>query len=214
MIVDLPPGHPVQALSDAVRWVIITQTPVGLMVGERPPPRLMISDSPLGEIAAGLLSSPDAMAFPSTSLIVLGPQPASLVRTAELAGARARLNASQEAQVHLMVHEHLHMTAAGAEALGAGRESAVVEEAAVDAVAGDLVPQVVRSLTGRVMRDDAPLSYPECVRTVRVASTVATGSGTWRDAAAASWRMRLLMAPPVERVAMLARTGTGTDVCS
>lgn len=216
MTADLPPGHPVQSLSDAVHEVLVTQTPVGLMIGDRTAPRVMVSDGPLGGTAAGLLTIPDAIAYPTTRTIVIGPQPARLVRTAELAGARAALTPRQQAQMQLLVHEHLHMTTSGETALNGGRQSASIEEAAVDAVTADVTPQVVRTLTGQAPAADPgdPHAYPACVADIRLASTVATASRSWRDLGAALWRMRLVMAPPAERVAMLARTGTGPEVCS
>lgn len=212
MIVDLPPTHPVQVLSDAVREVVVSQTVAGLDIGRYPHVVVSVSTDPLD--GAELTASPSAVFDGLRDRIVLAePAPAALVRAGELLGVR--WTAAQEAQVRMLVHEHLHGTTSGRLARFGDRGDRGVEEAVVDAVAADLHDQVVRTLTGRPSTlPDTGMSYGPCVARVRVASTVATRSTSWRTVAAAGWRARLLAAMPQERAQMLTETGTHpAEVC-
>lgn len=205
----IPPDHPVQALSDTIRRVIHAETPAGLvMLGGQA--RVTVADGPL---PPGV----DASAVPADNLIILPPRPASMVRTAEKVIAGRRLNEAQQVNIGLLVHEHLHLTTNGFLALMGPVVWREVEEAAVDAVAMDLWPRVVRRITGRSITvdasgiEDAP--YGTCTARIRRASAVAVGLN-WRRPEAAAWRMRLVMAQPRERERMLRATGTNpADVC-
>lgn len=212
MIIDLPPDHPAHRLSDAVHQVVVRQTPAGLGVGAYPRPAVAVSTEP---VRAAVLSAASARFDRDANRVVIAPHAAdSVTRAGELMGTRWNLR--QQLSALLIIHEHLHGTPSGRLLEFGDPTAAGVEEAAVSAVAADLLPQVVRAAAPgtRVLLDRSWAHYQPCAHRVRVASTVATNSRSWRDPAAAGWRMRLLMSLDHERRAMLVATGTDpADVC-
>lgn len=102
---------------------------------------------------------------------------------------------------HLLIHELLHRRSTMG-CWGVQPGGVDVEEGIVDAVTADLLPA-----WGRRFWQESLFGMPRYkadVAAIRAASARATGSSTWRERAARSWRYRLWGASCEVRAAMLA----------
>jgi hypothetical protein len=131
------------------------------------------------------------------------------------AAVAARWRPSHEGAVALLIHEHLHLLGPEAHSELADRG---VDEGLAATVAIDVLPRIAFALTGRrsAIWTSGGIGGPNkaCVKRVRVASTVATGSRNWRAKAARGWRTHAVRATSAERRAMFAAVGMNpADVC-
>lgn len=109
-----------------------------------------------------------------------------------------------ESAAALVLHEALHLGLAGRSCAHLVTEHDWwLEEAATEALTLDLLPAWGRRFTRWPIVERPDWPYAERVWGVRQASTVATGSRTWRDRAARYWRRAFALAAPPARVAML-----------
>lgn len=213
MIVDLPDGHPIQALSDSIWQALVDRTPLGLSAGG-PAPRIAIGGDglmwPLSPASDGGRSvavvDRDARTIRLSAWADLGP----LSALAERAATGRPLSAPNQVWARVLVHEQLHLLSPMRAAGQLPIPDRLVEEAAVDAVAADLTPLVVPTSTGAPAMEpdvDVGAGYYRCVRLIRAASRHATQTATWRHPAAALWRIRLVMAGQLDRGRMLIAAG-------
>jgi hypothetical protein len=130
------------------------------------------------------------------------------------AAVAARWRPSHEGAVALLIHEHLHLLGPEAHIELADRG---VDEGLASAVAVDVLPRVTRAVTGRastIWTDGWSPVNAACVNRVRVASTVATGSPSWRAHAARRWRVDALRTTALVRAGMFRAVGMAPgDVC-
>lgn len=135
------------------------------------------------------------------------------VRLVRLAG-KPRWGHRDEQHTALLVHEHLHLMVPEWDPTPVSR---AVDEAVVAAVTVDVLPRYVRAVTGQrslVWATGQPPTLSGCVRRVRVASTVATGSRNWRAPAARAWRAGLVRSSVAVRAAAFVSVGMSpSDVC-
>jgi hypothetical protein len=103
-----------------------------------------------------------------------------------------------------LLHENLHsLQGAAAYSDGSGTQAAMLEEALVQSVSVDLLPQLKKTLRSDAFAATAPGLYPRQVTKVRLLSALACQC-RWTAPSARRWRVTLLLAAPVERQALLA----------
>ncbi len=200
-VIDAPP--PLAALSDAV--YAHTASHIG-------GPRALAGTPRIAVIAANEYSEAGAaaLAWRDERRIDVFDMYAPLVTAAALSPT---WNWRDEGAVLVVAHEHLHHLGGAAPATFTDRG---VEEGLAATVAVDVMPRVARALTGRASRLWAAGAgqFTTCVRRVRVASTVATGSRNWRAIPARAWRAAAVRATATERRTMFAAVGMDpADVC-
>jgi hypothetical protein len=151
-----------------------------------------------------------AVTYPSEGRIVWTSNTKLLTSAAQ----STRWTPRHEVVVEVLVHEHLHIISDPTSEWLIDRN---IEEAVVSATAADLLPRVVRRLTGRpaqAWRTGHVNVYPHCAERIRAASAIGSGVRSWRQSPAKQWRMRLLHADASERRSMITSTGTPLrDVC-
>lgn len=113
--------------------------------------------------------------------------------------------------VAILAHEHLHHLGGNTSTEHIDRG---VEEGLAATVAIDVLPRIARARTGRASLLWTTGYGNACVRRVRIASTVATGSRNWRATAARAWRATAVRATTTERREMFTAVGMNpADVC-
>lgn len=119
-----------------------------------------------------------------------------------------------EGWVAIIAHEHVHHLGGNT---SYDRTDRGVEQGLASTVALDVLPRIARAITGRassLWASGSRGSRPGCVRRVRVASTIATGSRNWRALPARAWRAAAVRATATERRTMFAAVGMApADVC-
>jgi hypothetical protein len=220
MIVDLPPGSPVQALSDKV-WAVLKEQPgIGPNLADKPP-RVVYTLQTASEIY-GPQYSFDAIADTTNEQIILyrsneflGFQPRGELRKIAMKMKKKRfpeLTQYQAESLHLLIHEHLHFLQSGRQYFTMTPAQRDWEEGIVDVNSITYTQTVAwKLLKDRYAGTYVSPSY-NCVDQVDTLSVRATFSKKAKDRNARLWQRDMLIWSPAQRDAEITRLGIDPNV--